>query len=212
MSENTSTPRHQTDATAGDDGPHSGHPAPKDGAPSLVVLATGGTIDKRYSVAGDLDIGPPPIAAILDEAGVHLDLTVEPVLAKDSLEITDADRALVATRISELHQSGTRRILITHGTDTMTDTATHLLRHLGPGSAMTVVLTGAMQPAAMRFSDAPFNIGAALVAAQTLPPSVYLCMNGRIFPAGTVTKDRALGRFVDALDVPGQEIGSAVLT
>lgn len=195
MSENTSTPRNQTHAATADHAPHSGHPAPRDGTPSVVVLATGGTIDKRYSLAGDLEIGPPAIQAILDEAGVHLDLTVEPVLAKDSLEITDADRDLVATRISELHHSGTQRILITHGTDTMTDTATHLLQQLGPGAGMTVVLTGAMQPAAMRLTDAPFNIGAALTAVQILDPGIYLCMNGRIFPAGTVTKDRTRGRF-----------------
>lgn len=195
MSENTSMPRQQADAAIADHAPHSGHLAARNGAPSLVVLATGGTIDKRYSVAGELEIGPPAIEAILEEAGVHLDLTVEPVLARDSLEITDTDRDLIAARVNDLHHCGTRRILITHGTDTMTDTASHLLQQIRPGSGMTVVLTGAMQPAAMRLTDAPFNIGAALTAVQILDPGIYLCMNGRVFPAGTVTKDRTRGRF-----------------
>lgn len=189
-------PRKQADTATADHAPHSEHPVAGDSTPSIVVLATGGTIDKRYSVAGDLEIGPPAIGTILEEAGAHLDLTIKPVLAKDSLELTDDDRELIAARVSELHRSGTRRILITHGTDTMTDTASHLRQQIGPGSGMTVVLTGAMQPAAMRLTDAPFNIGAALTAVQLLAPGIYLCMNGRVFPAGTVTKDRTRGRFI----------------
>jgi L-asparaginase len=158
------------------------------------VLATGGTIDKVYSMSGDLEIGPPAVTGLLEVVGTDLDVTVEPIIGKDSLHFSDADRAAIARRVEEL---GAARVLITHGTDTMTITADHLAATLDPAVARTVVLTGAMQPASMRESDAAFNVGLALGALQTLSPGIYIAMSGRIFPAGDVSKDRTRGVFVD---------------
>jgi L-asparaginase len=158
------------------------------------VLATGGTIDKVYAMAGDLEIGPPAVTGLLQIAGTDLEVVVEPIIGKDSLHFSDADRATITERVARL---GAAQVLITHGTDTMTHTAEHLIAHLDPDVARTVVLTGAMQPASMRESDAAFNVGFALGVLQTLSPGVYIAMSGRVFPAGAVTKDRARGRFVD---------------
>jgi L-asparaginase len=158
------------------------------------VLATGGTIDKVYAATGDLEIGPPAVTALLEIVGTDLDVVVEPIIGKDSLHFSDADRSTICQRVDEL---GDSLILITHGTDTMTHTAEFLLAHLDTGVARTVVLTGAMQPASMRESDAAFNVGLALGALQTLSPGIYIAMTGRVFKAGEVVKDRARGRFVD---------------
>ena len=115
---------------------------------------------------------------------VSLDYTLLPLMRKDSLEMDDTDRALIretCEKADEIH------ILITHGTDTMTDTAEALKGIEGK----TIVLTGAMAPARFRETDAIFNIGCATGAVQSLPPGVYISMNGRIFPAGMVRKNRA---------------------
>ena len=156
----------------------------------ITVLTTGGTIDKVYSLAGHLETGPPAVRDILRVAGTDLQVRVEEVLAKDSRELDDADRDLIGRRVRDCTSE---RVLITHGTDTMTDTA----QSLGSGGGKTVVLTGAMQPASMRDSDAALNVGAALAALQCLAPGVYVCMSGRVFSAGTVEKDHARGRFVE---------------
>lgn len=161
---------------------------------SITVLTTGGTIDKVYARSGELEIGPAAVAAILEQSHTGLEVTVSSVITKDSLDMTEQDRDVLAARVAEITD---RRIVVTHGTDTMTETADRLARD-GALADKTVVLTGAMQPAAMRDSDAHFNVGAALTAVQLLPAGVYICMSGRVFPAGTVTKDRSLGRFVDA--------------
>jgi L-asparaginase len=161
--------------------------------PEITVLATGGTIDKIYNVAGELEIGPPAAAAILAGLTTDLRVAVESVLAKDSRDITDIDRGVLVQRLDELD---TARVVITHGTDTLADTAEYVHRHRRAASGKVVVLTGALQPAAMIRSDAALNIGAALASCQTLGPGTYVCMSGRIFPAGTVRKDFTTGRFV----------------
>jgi L-asparaginase len=163
-------------------GPHAG---------PLMVLATGGTIDKVYNLAGELEIGPPAAQHMLDTTQVALTVDVQSVIAKDSLDITDTDRELLVARITG---SDATRVVITHGTDTMTTTAEYLQRSLPAGK--TVVLTGALQPAAMRETDAHFNFGSALLAAQACPTGVYVCMNGRVLEAGGVVKDPRTGRFV----------------
>ncbi|APZ43406.1 asparaginase domain-containing protein [Acidihalobacter ferrooxydans] len=153
------------------------------------ILTTGGTLDKVYHDAlSDYRIGEPAVRHILDEAGVTFAYTVEEVLRKDSLEIDAADRALIRERAAACPH---RHILITHGTDTMTQTAEQL-RDLPD---KVIVLTGAMQPARFRISDAAFNVGLALGALQTLGEGVYIAMSGRVFPAGSVRKNRAAGRF-----------------
>ena len=162
------------------------------GPGEVAVLTMGGTIDKVYSLAGEMEIGPPAAAQILALVGLG-SISVAVASSKDSLDLTDDDRDELLGRIVTL---GTAGVVVTHGTDTLVETAEHLARHAAELARRTVVLTGAVQPAAMSVSDAPFNLGAAVMAAQTLPAGVYVVMNGQAFAAGTVVKDRRTGRFV----------------
>ena len=158
------------------------------------ILTTGGTIDKVYFDAKSAyAVGDPQIDDILEQVGVTFDFEVETLMRKDSLEMTDADRAAIAARVgSSPHQ----RVLITHGTDTMADTAEALAASLGPDiGGKTVVLVGSLAPARFRTTDAEFNIGFACAAVQTLAPGAYLAMNGRVFAAGRVRKNREANRF-----------------
>jgi L-asparaginase len=128
------------------------------------------------------------VAEILREGNVTFEFAVEPVLAKDSLELTEADRALIRRRIADCSHA---RIVVTHGTDTMVETAAAL--EGVPGK--TIVLTGSMQPARFRNTDAAFNVGVAIGAVQSLPAGVYLAMNGRIFDPKHARKNRVARRF-----------------
>ncbi len=149
----------------------------------IKIFTTGGTIDKIYFDAkSEFQVGEPQIAEVLTEANVRFSFEVESLLRKDSLELTDADRQLIRTRVA---QDACERILVTHGTDTMIQTAL-ALRDI-PGK--TIVLTGAMQPARLRVSDAFFNIGFAIAAAQLLPSGVYIAMNGDIFDPRSARKN-----------------------
>ena len=157
---------------------------------SIYVLTTGGTIGKLYFDAlSEYQIGESIIATVLETARVTLPFEIEEVLRKDSLELTDDDRAIIAARVASVPA---RRIIITHGTDTMTDTAAAL----GDVAGKTIVLVGALAPARFAESDATFNLGMAFAAAQVAPPGVYITMNGRVFAADAVVKDRAAGAFV----------------
>ena len=152
-------------------------------------LACGGTIDKIYhDKQDDYRIGAPASDAILQRARVAT-ATAQPLVAKDSLEMTDKDRQTV---VAAILASPARRLVITHGTDTLTDTAQAIAEAVRD---KTVVLVGAFLPAVFRDSDADFNIGFALAAAKTLPPGIYVAMNGNLFPAGAVRKNRQAGRF-----------------
>jgi len=155
----------------------------------LRVITTGGTIDKVYfDAASSYAVGEPQVGLMLKEANVTFDYIVEPVLQKDSLDMTDADRALIRSRVAAAPES---LILITHGTDTMTATAATLA-----GLAdKVIVFTGSMVPARFRQGDAIFNLGCAVGAIQSLAPGVYLAMNGQVFPAAQVRKNRAQSRF-----------------
>lgn len=156
---------------------------------SILVLTTGGTIDKVYfDASSDYEVGEPTVPHVFREAGVTLEWRLEPLLRKDSLELTDADRAAIRQACLDAPES---RILITHGTDTMTETAAAL----GELAGKTVVLTGALAPARFRVTDAVFNLGLALGALQSKPPGIYLAMNGTVFTAGQVRKNRGAGRF-----------------
>lgn len=155
----------------------------------IKIFTVGGTIDKIYfDAASEFKIGEPQIAEVLREAGVTATYAIESLMRKDSLEMTDEDRAQVAAAVA---QESSERILITHGTDTMAQTA----RALGDGGGKTVVFTGAMQPARFRVTDAVFNIGFALGLLQALPAGVYLAMNGQVFDPAHVHKNRAAMRF-----------------
>jgi L-asparaginase len=155
----------------------------------VLVLTTGGTIDKVYfDASSEYEIGEPTVPHVFREAGVALEWRLRPLLRKDSLEMTDEDRARVRAACEEATES---RILITHGTDTMSRTAEFLMGI--PGK--TIVLTGALAPARFRVTDAIFNLGLALGAVQSIPAGVYLAMNGTIFEAGKVRKNREAGKF-----------------
>ena len=157
----------------------------------LEIFTTGGTIDKVYFDAkSTFEVGDPQIEEVLREANLAIDYRVTPLLRKDSLELTDADRSMIRAAVE---QTLSQRIVITHGTDTMITTA----KNLADVPGKTIVLTGAMQPARFRFTDAVFNIASAMMAAQTLPAGVYIAMNGRIFDPRTARKNVALNRFED---------------
>ena len=150
----------------------------------LLVITVGGTIDKVYfDATSEYEVGDPTVPHVYEGALVTLEYEVLPLMRKDSLEMTDDDRRMLR---ETCEQSGEKNILITHGTDTMTQTAESLAGIKGK----TIVLTGAMAPARFRETDAVFNIGFATGAVQALGEGVYIAMNGRIFPAGTVRKNR----------------------
>ncbi len=156
----------------------------------ILLLTTGGTIDKLYFDAlSEFQIGETIIARLLELARVTMPFEVREVLRKDSLDMTDADRARIAADVAGAQN---RRIVITHGTDTMTQTAAAL----GSVTGKTVVLVGALSPARMAESDAAFNLGMAFATAQVAPAGVYITMNGTVFRADEVVKDRARGAFV----------------
>jgi L-asparaginase len=160
-------------------------------APGILVLTTGGTIDKAYFDAlSEYQVVASGIPALLAEARVALPFRVEEVCRKDSLELTDADRAEIARRAADAPES---RIVVTHGTDTMTQTAQVLAASV-PGK--TICLTGALSPARFAETDAPFNLGMAFACAQVATPGVYIAMSGEVFDGLKVKKDRAAGKFV----------------
>lgn len=156
----------------------------------ILVLTTGGTIDKAYFDAlSEYQIVDSGIPALLAQARVALPFRVMELMRKDSLELTDADRALIAAAVRAAPES---RVVITHGTDTMTETA----RTLADIPGKTVVLTGALSPARFAETDAPFNLGMAFATAQTAAPGVWIAMSGQVFNGLAVRKDRAAGKFV----------------
>ncbi len=155
----------------------------------LTVITTGGTIDKVYFDAkSDYQVGAPQIGEILAQLGVAFEFEVVPVLRKDSLEMTDEDRLAIRRAIE---QQPHRHVLITHGTDTMVDTA----RVLAGIPGKTIVLTGALNPARFQGSDAVFNVGCAVGAVQSLGDGVWIAMNGRIWDPAHVRKNRSANRF-----------------
>ena len=156
---------------------------------ALCIVTTGGTIDKIYfDDKSDFQVGEPQIGRILEELGVAFRFTVIPILRKDSLHITDADRELVRDTIAA---QAARHVLVTHGTDSMVETATVLATI----ADKTIVITGALNPARFRGSDAEFNIGTAVGAVQSLPAGVYIAMNGRIWDPTKVRKNVDANRF-----------------
>lgn len=162
-----------------------------DGGAKILVLTTGGTIDKSYFDAlSDYKIGDPQAPRLLEVARVACPCEVRELMRKDSLHLDDADRAAIAQAVAE---SDASRIVITHGSDTMTQSAL-ALGEVATGK--TVVFTGAMAPARFAETDAPFNLGMAFAAVQVAPPGVYIAMSGTVFPADRAIKDRARGVFV----------------
>ena len=155
----------------------------------LLIVTTGGTIDKVYfDDKSDFQVGEPQIGHILEELGVAFRFEVIPILRKDSLHIGAQDRELLRATIAAQEA---RHVLVTHGTDTMVETA----RVLATIPGKVIVLTGALNPARFRGSDAEFNIGTAVGAVQSLPDGVYIAMNGRVWDPANVRKNVAANRF-----------------
>ena len=147
-------------------------------------ITTGGTIDKIYFDAlSQFEVGESQVKHILSEGLVQFDYDVVPLLQKDSLEMTDGDRGKLRGYIAS---DDAERYVVTHGTDTMPETAEALMGLDGK----TIVLTGALSPARFRTTDAIFNVGMAVAAAQVAEPGVYIAMSGQVFSAGHVRKNR----------------------
>jgi L-asparaginase len=149
----------------------------------IKFFAAGGTIDKVYFDAKSAyQVGAPQVEVILKDNNVTFEYEIISVLRKDSLEMSDDDR-LAIRKLLEADECD--RIVITHGTDTMVDTAKTLIDL--PNKV--IVMTGAMEPARSRYTDATFNVGCAVAAVQILAPGVYIAMNGRIYSATNVRKN-----------------------
>ena len=162
--------------------------------PAIRLFVTGGTFDKEYDeIHGTLDFRDTHLPEMLEMGRSRLDVRVRTLMMVDSLEMSDADRALIASNCRDAPEP---HIVITHGTDTMVETARVLA---GEADGKTIVLTGAMIPIAFGSSDGLFNLGGALAVVQVLPPGVYVTMNGRVFPWDHVRKNRATGVF-EAID------------
>ena len=154
------------------------------------VFATGGTFDKEYDdIRGTLFFQNTHVPQMLHLGRCRLNVAVETLMMMDSLDMSDADRARI---VGACRDCAERRIIVTHGTDTMVETARALAAGV-PGK--TIVLTGAMVPYAFGSSDGLFNLGSALSFVQVLPPGVYVAMNGRCFPWDNVRKNREAGIF-----------------
>ena len=152
-------------------------------------ITTGGTIDKIYFDAlSQFEVGDSPLETILSDGLVSFDYDVISMFRKDSLELTEEDRAELREFITG---DSADRYVISHGTDTMVETA----EALGDVGHKRIVMTGALTPARFKTTDAVFNIGMAVAAVQTVEPGVYIAMSGHVFPADAVRKNREENRF-----------------
>lgn len=157
----------------------------------ILVVTTGGTIDKQYFDAlSEYQITESVIEKLLKVARVTHPFRIVQLMRKDSLELTDEDRALIAATVANAPE---KRVVITHGTDTMATTA----RALAGIEGKTVVFAGALAPARFAESDAAFNLGMAFACCQTAAPGVWITMNGSVFDGLNVRKDRDAGTFVE---------------
>ena len=157
---------------------------------AIRILVTGGTFDKEYNERnGELYFKDTHLAEMLQRGRSRIEVTIRTIMMIDSMEMTDSDRALVVQNCAQAPED---RIVITHGTDTMTETAAAVARSV---REKTVVLTGAMIPWAFGSSDGLFNLGSALSFVQVLPPGVYIAMNGKCFAWDRVRKNRERGEF-----------------
>ena len=156
----------------------------------ILILTTGGTIDKVYFDAkSSYQVGSSIVGKLLEQAEVKHPFKIVEVLQKDSLELTDEDRTTICNTIMN-HPH--RQIVITHGTDSMTDTA----MSLAGLKDRTIVLTGSLAPARFAMTDAMFNIGMAIATVQSKETGIYICMNGSVFHANNVHKDPARNAFI----------------
>ena len=157
---------------------------------SIVVLTTGGTIDKTYFDAlSKYQVGESVVQKLLEIGRVTHPFRIIEAMRKDSLDLTPEDRESLRAKVAELPNT---RVVITHGTDTMTETA----RVMAGIRDKTIVFTGSLSPARFSESDATFNLGMAFATVQVAAPGVYIAMSGQVFRADKVRKDHTAGRFV----------------
>ena len=162
---------------------------------AIRVFVTGGTFDKEYNeLAGELYFKDTHLAEMLALGRCRLEIELRTLMLVDSLQMSDADRQLICANCLKAKED---RILITHGTDTMAETAAVLGKSKNVKNK-TIVLTGAMVPYKFGSSDGLFNLGAALAFVQCLPPGVYIVMNGRAFSWDNVRKNKSAGLFEEA--------------
>ena len=157
----------------------------------IKFFTTGGTIDKIYfDSLSKYKVGKPKVDNILKDARINFNYEIEPLFRKDSLDITDKDRIAIFNAVSN---DKNRYIIITHGTDTMINTASVLKKI----KDKVVVLTGAMEPAEFKSSDAFLNLGGATAAVQVLENGIYICINGRVYNPEKIQKNRDLLQFIE---------------
>ena len=157
---------------------------------SIRIFITGGTFDKEYNeLTGQLYFKDTHLSDLLEMGRNRVPVKIRTLMMVDSLEMTEKDRELIAYQCEHCEE---KNIIITHGTDTMTDTARLLATKI---SGKTIVLTGAMIPIKFGSSDGLFNLGSALAFAQTLAPGIYIAMNGRFFNWNNVKKNKETGMF-----------------
>ena len=160
------------------------------------IFVTGGTFDKRYDeLTGSLSFGETHLPEMLRLGRSRVEVTVRTLMMIDSLDMTDADRAII---VDQCRTAAESQIVVTHGTDTMVETAAALARAMEREAVperKTIVFTGAMVPYAFGSSDGLFNLGSALSFVQALPAGVYVAMNGRCFAWDRVRKNRQTGVF-----------------
>jgi L-asparaginase len=164
---------------------------------AIRLFVTGGTFDKEYDeIRGRLYFQDTHLPQMLELGRCRMDVEIRTLMMVDSLDMSEADRELIARQCRDAPED---RIVITHGTDTLVETAAVLAR---AATGKTIVLTGAMIPIAFGSSDGLFNLGGALTVVQVLPPGVFVVMNGRVFPWNGVRKNRETGIF-EAIDHMG---------
>lgn len=157
---------------------------------NIRILVTGGTFDKEYNmITGELFFKETHLGEMLKVGRCDLDLSIRTLMMIDSLQMTDADRDIIANTCAKIDE---QHIVITHGTDTMVETAKYLQERV---KDKTIVLTGAMIPYKFGSSDGFFNLGSSLAFAQALEPGIYICMQGRIFDPNDCRKNKKAGIF-----------------
>jgi L-asparaginase len=158
----------------------------------IKIFTVGGTIDKIYfDKKSKYQVGEVAVEQVLKEANINFAYQIESILRKDSLDMTDDDRQLIFDKIEA---DDHKYVIVTHGTDTIIETAKRIMIIRDK----VIVLTGAIEPARSKSSDAPFNIGSAVAAVQLLPVGVYIVMNGRVLDPNRVQKNMELNRFEEA--------------
>jgi L-asparaginase len=157
---------------------------------NIKIFVTGGTFDKEYNeINGTLFFKETHLPEMLKLGRSKVQIDIQTLMMIDSLEMTNANREQIVDQCKQIEEE---KIIITHGTDTMTETAALLANRI---SNKTIVLTGAMVPYKFGSSDGLFNLGSAIAFVQTLPHGVYVAMNGQYFKAGAVRKNKQTGSF-----------------